>query len=86
MTTSTAPMLYIFPSGEKVMARTPVEFVQYMKQGSFDKPGETLEQYMFRFSERCLMSMHAVVRIDTPENFIRDLQKCGLVTHIVEVN
>lgn len=47
-----------------------------------DDKSDTLETYMFRFSERALMG-HRVIRIDSPENFVADLYKTGLITNII---
>ena len=80
------PEIYVMATGEKVRASTALELVEYLKKGSFDDADETLEQYMFRFSERCLFSIQRIVRIDTPENFVDDLKKVGVIERILAAN
>lgn len=80
------PEIYVLASGEKIRAATALELVEYLKQGTFDSRKETLEQYMFRFSERCLFSLQRIVRIDTPENFVADLRKIGVIQNILQAN
>lgn len=86
-TTNTAcPEIYVLATGEKIRASTAVELIEFLRVGSFDRKEETLEQYMVRVSERILLSSHAIVRIDTPENFVKDLRKVGLITNVFMAN
>lgn len=76
------PEIFVLSNGEKVRANNPRELVEYLRAGSFDNDGQSylsLEQYMFHMSERCLLSLQAIVRIDTPEHFVQDLMKCGII-------
>lgn len=83
-----APVIYVLSTGEKVRANSPAELIKYMRETSFgfDDPAESLEQYMFRVSERSLLLLHRVVRIDTPENFVLDCQTVGLIRHAIVAN
>ena len=90
---SSCPEIYILASGEKVCARTPHDLIEHLRHGhgsssfgSFDNSSESIEQYMFRFSERCLFSLKRIVRFDTAENFVADLKKVGVIERILSAN
>ncbi len=86
---SSSVVIYVLSSGEKVRANSPEELITYMRENTglgMDDPSESLDTYMFRVSERVLLSIQQVVRIDSPENFVSDLQKCGMITHAIMAN
>jgi len=71
--------IYTLASGAKVSTNSAAELIEYLQKNSFDNHSESLEQYMFRVSERCLLSLRRVVRFDTPENFVEDLHAVGVI-------
>jgi len=77
--------IYVLADGEKVLAGSPEELLEHMRSGSFDETKD-LADYMFKFSERCLLSMHVVVRIDTPEHFVEDLKRHGMIQDVLQAN
>jgi hypothetical protein len=78
-TTNVAPKLYKFSKdGVSFMAKGPLDFIVQMRERAFH-PGKNVEDYMFEFSERALFSLHVVVRFDTPQNFVADLKKHGII-------
>lgn len=81
-----APVIYILSTGEKIRANSASELIQFLREGTFDNADESDAQYMFRFSERVLLTLQRVVRIDTPENFIKDLQTVGMIAHAIVAN
>jgi hypothetical protein len=71
--------IYVFNDGKRYRAENAQNLVTALREDpkSLDKAVDN-KTYMLYASERLLM-FHHVIRFDTPEHFVSDLLKCGLI-------
>lgn len=70
---------YKLKDGDTIVATSPTDFVTQLREGSrFDSDG-TDQEYMYRFAHRCEVQTGALIRTDSPENFMQDLLDTGYI-------
>jgi hypothetical protein len=77
-------MKYLYAREDAVFsAASPLQVVEWFRDGSRFCADETIEQYMEGFSKREKLYSGADLKCDTPDNFVADLIK-GKILTIVE--
>lgn len=69
---------YEMLGGGIIKASNPKEIIGALRFSSFH-PMATEEIFIREMSERCKFYNDAIVRVDTPENFVEDLIKGGFL-------
>jgi hypothetical protein len=76
-------MKYLYLREDVVFdAASPLQVVEWFRDGSRFCADETIEQYMEGFSKREKLYSGADLRSDTPNNFVADLVKDRILTVI----
>lgn len=70
--------IYEMLGGGVIKGSTPKEIIGALRFSSFN-PMSGEEIFMKEMSERCKFYNDAVVRVDTPENFVADLIEYGFL-------
>jgi hypothetical protein len=65
--------------GAAFHAASPIQVVEWFRSGARFCADETIPQYMKGCADREKMFSSKVLRFDTPENFVADLLKCGIL-------
>ena len=73
---------YVTEDGVLYSGNTPFEVVDAIRADNMFTEQQTVMEYMHAAAPRFLMSNNATIRVDSPENFVADLETAGILKRI----
>lgn len=80
-------LVYVFLDGSRILAKDTDDLVKklYRQNYNFSR-ADNAGDYMIEVADRALRALHRIVRFDSTENFVADLQKSGFIVRTSLVN
>lgn len=70
---------YNLKDGDTIVATSATDFVTKLREGSLFDFDCSDQEYMYQFAHRCEVQTGALIRTDSPDNFLKDLEDTGFV-------